>query len=259
MASFNNYFDLSGKIAVVAGAAGLIGAEAARGLSDAGADVVVADIDKAKGTALAGRLGKAEFYKLDITQEASIKNIVKSVHKKYGRIDVWVNCAYPRTADWGDRLESIRYASWKKNMDMQLGGCFISSRAIAEYMKRQKYGSIVNFASIYGIKAPDFSVYDGTKMTVPAAYSALKAGIINFTRYLAAYYGKYNIRANCISPGGVFNKQPDSFVDKYCRKTPLGRMAVPEDIAGAVIFLSSDAAGYVTGHNLVVDGGWSIV
>ena len=259
MAGYNDCFDLSGKLAVVTGAAGLIGAEVARGLSNAGADVVVADIDKEKGTVLAGQLSKAKFYKMDITSETSVKNLIKTVHKKYGKIDAWANCAYPRTADWSSRLEDIPVSSWKKNMDMQLGGCFISCRAVAEYMLKQKSGSIINFASIYGIKAPDFSVYDGTKMTMPAAYSALKAGIINFTRYLAAYYGKYNVRVNCISPGGVFNKQPATFVKKYCRKTPLGRMALPKDIAGAVIYLSSNASGYVTGHNLVIDGGWSIV
>ena len=259
MAHYDNCFSLEGKVAVVAGGAGLIGSAVSAAMAESGAAVVVADSDTNKGVDLAAGLAKAVFYKLDVTKEVSVKALIRAAHKKYGRIDAWINCFYPRTADWGNKLEDIRFLSWKKNMDMQLGGCFISCRAAAVYMKKQKSGSIINFASIYGLKAPDFSVYEGTKMTMPAAYSALKAGIINFTRYLAAYYGKYNIRVNCISPGGVFNKQPVSFVEKYCSKTPLGRMALPKDIAGAVIYLCSDASGYVTGHNLVIDGGWSIV
>ena len=114
MAGYNDCFDLSGKLAVVTGAAGLIGAEVARGLSNAGADVVVADIDKEKGTVLAGQLSKAKFYKMDITSETSVKNLIKTVHKKYGKIDAWANCAYPRTADWSSRLEDIPVSSWKK-------------------------------------------------------------------------------------------------------------------------------------------------
>lgn len=258
MVLYSNCFSLDGKVAVVAGAAGLIGAEVSSAMACSGATVILADINKVTGAALAAKLDDAEFYKLNISEEASVKILIKAVHHKYGRIDAWINCAYPRTADWADKFEDTRLASWKKNLDLQLGSCFISCRAAAGYMLKQKSGSIVNFASIYGIKAPDFSVYEGTKMTMPAAYSAIKGGVISFTRYLAAYYGKYNIRVNCISPGGVLNGQPDSFVKKYCRKTPLARMALPGDIAAAAVYLASDASGYVTGHNLVVDGGWSI-
>jgi NAD(P)-dependent dehydrogenase (short-subunit alcohol dehydrogenase family) len=126
-------------------------------------------------------------------------------------------------------------------------------------MKKQKSGSIINLSSIYGFLGPDFYIYKDTAMTMPAAYSVIKGGIINFTRYLASYYGKYKIRINCISPGGVYCKQPRVFVKRYIQNTPLGRMAYKEDIVGAVIYLASDSARYVTGHNLVVDGGLSII
>jgi NAD(P)-dependent dehydrogenase (short-subunit alcohol dehydrogenase family) len=138
-----------------------------------------------------------------------------------------------------------------------LGGYFLCSKFTAELMKKKSGGSILNFASIYGVVAPDFGIYKGTKMTMPAAYSAIKGGIVAFTRYLSTYYAKYNIRANVISPGGVYNHQNASFVAKYKERTPLNRMANPEDIVGAVVFLSSDASSYITGQNIIIDGGWS--
>jgi NAD(P)-dependent dehydrogenase (short-subunit alcohol dehydrogenase family) len=126
-------------------------------------------------------------------------------------------------------------------------------------MKKNRSGSIINFSSKYGFVAPDFSLYKNTKMTMPAAYSAIKGGIVNFSRYLASYYGEYNIRVNCVSPGGVYDNQPEAFVKKYIQKTPLKRMASKEDVVGGVIYLASEAAKYVTGHNLIIDGGWNII
>jgi len=168
-----------------------------------------------------------------------------------------VNSAYPRTKDWGNKFEEVTFESWKCNLNSQLGGCFLCCREAAAHMKKRG-GSIINIGSTYGVVAPDFSIYHGTDMTMPAAYSAIKGGLINFTRYLATYYGKHNIRANVVSPGGIFDKQPGIFVAAYSKKTPLLRMAKPSDIVGAVIFLASEASSYVTGHNLMVDGGWTI-
>jgi NAD(P)-dependent dehydrogenase (short-subunit alcohol dehydrogenase family) len=124
-------------------------------------------------------------------------------------------------------------------------------------MKKHGGGSIINLASIYGIVAPDFSIYEGTELTMPVAYASIKAGIIALTKYIATYFGHDNIRANTVSPGGIYDNQPPSFVDKYSRKTPLGRMGNPSEIVGAVIYLASDASSFVTGHNLTVDGGWT--
>jgi NAD(P)-dependent dehydrogenase (short-subunit alcohol dehydrogenase family) len=126
-------------------------------------------------------------------------------------------------------------------------------------MKKQGSGSIVNIGSTYGVVSPDFTVYDGTEMTSPAAYTAIKGGVINFTRYLAAYFGKHGVRANCVSPGGIFDNQNPIFVKNYEHKVPLKRMGKPSDIAGPVAFLLSDDAAYVTGHNLMADGGWTCI
>jgi NAD(P)-dependent dehydrogenase (short-subunit alcohol dehydrogenase family) len=197
------------------------------------------------------------FQPLDITSDESIHKTLEAVIKQYKKIDILVNCAYPRTGDWGARCENVSFDSWKINVNSHLGGYFLCCQKVAEQMKIQGGGSIINFASIYGIVAPDFSIYEGTPMTMPVAYSAIKGGVIAFSKYMASYYAKNNIRVNCVSPGGVFDKQPDSFVEKYRAKTPLGRMGRPKDMVGAVIYLASDASLYVTGHNLIVDGGWT--
>ena len=126
-------------------------------------------------------------------------------------------------------------------------------------MKNQKFGSIVNIASIYGVVGPDFSVYNGTEMTMPAAYSAIKGAQINFTRYLASYYGKYNINVNCVSPGGIFNSQNATFVENYNKKVPMQRMGTPQDISPTVAFLLTENAKYITGQNIIIDGGWTAI
>lgn len=259
----SDIFDLKGRVAVVTGGCGLIGRALTRSFAQYRATVIVADTDRYQGRNIAAGLQKEGFpvlfYPLDIAKESSVSGIIKFVDKKFKHLDIWVNSAYPKTGDWGKKLEDIPLASWKKNIDMHLNGYCMSARAAAEYMKKRKSGSIINFSSIYGFKAPDFSLYENTTMTMPAAYAAIKGGVINFTKYLASYYGKHNIRVNCISPGGVYDAQPAVFVKRYIQKTPLARMASQDDIAGGALYLASDAAKYVTGHNLVIDGGLSII
>ncbi|OGS04069.1 MAG: hypothetical protein A2251_05290 [Elusimicrobia bacterium RIFOXYA2_FULL_47_53] len=245
---------VKGKVAVVSGGLGLIGLEIAKVLADNGAKVYIADILRSAKLKYSG----IKLVTMDITDENSINSALNTVIKKAGKIDIFINSAYPRTGDWGVKLEDIPFESWKSNSNGHMGGYFLSSRAAAEKMKKRG-GTIINLASIYGVVAPDFSVYSGTDMTMPAAYSAIKAGIIGFTKYMAAYFAKYNIRANVVSPGGIFNNQHKTFVRNYCAKTPLGRMGKPADIASAVLFLSSDASSYITGQNLIIDGGWTAV
>jgi len=260
---YDTIFNLRGRVAVVTGGAGLIGKELVRGLAESGAVVICAELDGKRGKATADRLKKGgldvDFQRLDITDERSVARLIRSLDKRFGRIDIWVNNAYPKTKNWGTPFEKFPARSWKRNVDMHLNGYFICCQKVAEYMRSKRRGSIINFASTYGIVGPDFSIYKDTEMTVPGPYSAIKGGMVIFTRYLASYYGKYNVRVNSVSPGGVFDGQPRTFVKRYAAKTPLGRMAKGEDIVGGVLYLASDAARYVTGHNLVIDGGWTVI
>lgn len=247
-AAIGDLFSCEGRVAVVTGAKGLLGREITAALRAAGADVWAADVvadDEPRSIAL------------DITSEESIAAAYERVAAESGEIGILVNSAYPRTADWGAPLDTESYDSWLKNVDMHLGGYFATSRAAAVRMAAAGGGSIINIASIYGVVGPSYEVYEGTQMTMPSAYSAIKGGVIGMTRLLATYYGPHGVRCNCVSPGGIEDAQADSFRERYRALTPLGRMGTPDDIVGAIVFLASPAGSYVTGHNLVVDGGWS--
>lgn len=255
--SYKDLFSLSGKTALVTGGAGLIGSEIVKALHEFGAIVYLADIQRDKVSSLIDD-ERIRYVYLDITSEESVENAVNGIIADNGSLHIFVNSAYPRTSDWGLKLENIPLKSWQQNVDRQLGGCFLCCQKTAEIMKKHGGGSIITLGSMYGIVAPDFSIYEGTDMTMPAAYAAIKGGTIAFTRYLATYYAKFNIRANSVSPGGIFDHQDATFVKNYSDKTPLGRMGNTEEIACAVVFLASSASSYVTGQNLVVDGGWTI-
>jgi NAD(P)-dependent dehydrogenase (short-subunit alcohol dehydrogenase family) len=251
---YTNIFSCENKTAIVTGGCGLIGREIVNGLSQYGAEVYIADQNETVQKLVDHNIRYLNF---DIASESSVNGVLQKVLKDSGKIDILVNCAYPRSKDWGAKFENVGYDSWKLNVDQHLGGYFIMCRDTAMSMKAHGGGSIINLASIYGIVAPDFSIYEGTEMTMPVAYASIKAGIIALTKYIATYFGQHNIRANTISPGGIYDNQAPSFVDKYSHKTPLGRMGTPGDIVGAVIYLASDASSFVTGHNLTVDGGWT--
>lgn len=245
---------LKDKIIIVTGGSGLIG------------DVILKDIREKGGIAINVDINvktdiSALTVKTDITNEASILETIDVILKSFGRIDGLVNNAYPRTKDWGTKFEDIKFDSWQKNVDMQMNSTFLFCQKVLTIMKQQQSGSIVNITSIYGVVGNDFTLYEEYGGTSPAAYAAIKGGIINFSRYLASYYGKNNVRINCVSPGGILDdkNQHPSFIRRYCEKVPMQRMGNPDDIAPAVSFMLSEEAKYITGQNLIVDGGWTAI
>jgi NAD(P)-dependent dehydrogenase (short-subunit alcohol dehydrogenase family) len=261
-------FDLTGKVCVVTGALGLIGRDFCRALGEAGGSVVVTDLDHAACADRATQIPGAIGHGADITSEPSLVALRDAVLAKHGRIDVLVNNAAindkfesPAAAARASMMEEYPLALWKKSLEANVTGTFLACQVLGSPMAARGSGSIVNIASTYGIVAPDQNLYkkpDGSQPFYKSpAYPTTKAAVLGFTRYLAAYWGKSGVRVNALSPGGVENGQDEYFVENYCARTPLGRMASPRDYAGAIVFLASEASAYMTGANLVVDGGWT--
>ena len=248
--------DLSNKIVIVTGANGLIGKEIVHELEEHAATIIAADIafeteviDENKST-----------FKLDLSDNTSIDSLVEFAMENYGHIDGLINAAYPRTKDWGKyKFEDTPFTHWKKNVELQLNSVFYLDQQVLKVMEAQKFGSIVNFGSIYGIVGNDFTIYEDYGGTSPAEYCAVKGGIINFTRYLASYFGKYNVRVNCVCPGGIWDNQREEFVRNYNHRCPMKRMGNPDDIAPLCLFLISDGAKYITGQIIASDGGWNAI
>ena len=239
------------KIVIVTGGSGLLGREIVKNLESKGAIAINADINVVTDL-------KNNNLNVDITSENSISNAIKLVIEFYGKINGLVNNAYPRTKDWGTKFEEISYESWQKNVDMQMNTTFLFIQKVMPELLKNK-GSVVNITSIYGVVGNDLTIYENTSITTAAPYSAIKGGIINFTRYLASYYGRQGVRVNCVSPGGILDKQHNIFIENYERKVPMGRMGNPDDIAPAVSFLLSDDEKYITGQNIIIDGGWTAI
>lgn len=237
---------------IVTGGSGLIGKAIVKKLVEKQFHVFNLDLNESESHR------DVTFISCDLTQTADVDRIISDFRSQPIKIHGLVNNAYPRTKDWGKSFEEIPMESWRKNVDMQLNAVFYLTQQLMSFLKETK-GSIVNIGSIYGVVGNDLSVYEGTNIVPPAAYSAIKGGITNFSRYLSALYGEHGVRVNTVSPGGIFDHQPEPFVEAYEKKVPLRRMGTPEDIGGPVAFLLSEDAKYITGHNLLVDGGWTSI
>ena len=257
-------FDLTGKVVIITGAAGMLGSRYAYGLSKQGANVVLADINFSECKKIEKDI-KNSFetnpysIKLDLTKIKSIESMVSNVLKKYSKIDVLINnAAYqgnPKIRTAG--FEKLSLDIWQQAIDVNLTGVFLCCQNIGKQMLKQKSGNIINIASTYGLVGPDQRIYGKSGQNSAAFYAATKSAILNLTRYLSAYWQRTGIRVNTFSPGGVENKQDTDFIKKYSSRTPLKRMARKDEYVGALIFLASDASSYMTGSNLVVDGGWT--
>jgi NAD(P)-dependent dehydrogenase (short-subunit alcohol dehydrogenase family) len=270
-------FSLEGRVAVVTGAAGLLGVRHCHALARAGAHVIAVDLDEAAAVDVAERLARehgprALGRRADITRPDSVRSLKESVLREFDRLDVLVNNAAlnekvegARRGDEGPppdgRFETYPLEAWELALRVNVTGTFLCCQAMGTEMARRGHGSIVNIASTYGVVAPDQALYraaDGTQtFWKSAAYPTTKGAVLALTRYLAAYWGRTGVRVNALSPGGVENGQDPAFVARYAERTPLGRMASPSDYEGALVFLASDASAYVTGVNLLVDGGFT--
>ncbi|MFM9829168.1 MAG: oxidoreductase [Sphingomonas sp.] len=256
---------LQDRVVIVTGGSGYLGATFVRAIADAGAVAVIADIDEARGLAVrddilseaAGR--RVEVERFDTTSRDSVDAAFAALMDRHGRVDGLVNNAYPRNRNYGRKLEDVSYDDFCQNMGMHVGGYFLASqRVLAPFRASGRGGVIVNLGSIYGVVAPRFGVYDDTAMTMPVEYSAIKSAVIHLTKYFAQYTKGQNIRVNCLSPGGVLDKQPEKFLAAYRQFASDKGMLAPGDLAGAMLFLLGDGSRYVNGQNLVVDDGWSL-
>jgi NAD(P)-dependent dehydrogenase (short-subunit alcohol dehydrogenase family) len=254
---------LTDKVVVISGGAGFLGRQFCTAVAEQGGIAVVADIDIKAAARVAEEIaatspGHAEAVSLDITSHASISSLIAGLMEKHGRIDAVVNNAYPRNRNYGRKLEEVTYEDFCDNVDAHLGGYFLMAQQFGLFFRRQGSGNIVNMASIYGVMAPRFEVYAGTPMTMPVEYAAIKSAVIHLTRYFAQYFKGDGIRVNCLSPGGILDRQPEVFLQKYNARCNSKGMLDSQDINGSLLFLLSDASRYVTGQNLIVDDGFSL-
>lgn len=255
---------LDGKVVLVTGGAGLLGQVFVEAVARCGGIAVIADIGEDLAAETAQRINhelasdSVHAVRLDITSKESLLAVIDYLHSKFGKIDALVNNAYPRNKNYGRHFFDVEYDDFCQNLSLNLGGYFLASQQFAAYFKRQGYGNIVNIASIYGIVAPRFDVYKDTPMTTPVEYAAIKSGLIHLTKYMTRYLKGMNIRINAISPGGIFDHQPEPFLLAYREHCANKGMLDKGDLAGTLVFLLSDMSQYINGHNIAVDDGFSL-
>ena len=266
-----NLFDLAGKTAVVTGGIGIQGARITRGLAANGGNVAIIDLDAEAVTAQAEEIAAEYGVKTlgiacDVADKAAVQTMTAEVVTHFGAIDVLHNNAASKSEDPRDffvPFEEFDLDVWRQVMSVNIDGMFLVAQAVGKQMIAQgRGGSIIQTASTYGLVGPDFRIYEGSeymgmRITTPAAYAASKGAVVQFTRYLATYWGDKGIRVNTLVPGGVESGQNETFQNNYGARVPLGRMAQVDEMVGVVVFLASDASSYMTGQMVVVDGGWT--
>lgn len=271
MSNIFEKFRLKDRTAIVTGGAGLLGKEFCSTLAQAGALVVVADLNEPAAQQVADSLNReglrACAVRVDITSQESVRAMVSAALDASGRLDVLVNSAAmdpkfdsSQQGQHGNNFEDYPVEAWRQALDVNLTGMFLCCQAASRPMVAQDYGSIINICSTYGLVGPDQRIYERPgqpRQYKPAFYSVTKAGVLGFTRYLSTYFAGKNVRVNGLTPGGVYNNHDELFTTNYSARTVLGRMAQRDEMNGALLFLASDASSYMTGSNVVVDGGWT--
>ena len=270
-------YNIKKNIIIISGGAGYLGGQFSKTISSIGGIPMILDNNEKALKSLKKYFNKKKlkgyFFLIDLNNEIEVKNVISYIYKKFKKIDSLINAAgytgqamLKNNEDFFKNFEDYKFDLWKDSLDGNLSSTFLLIKTVSKLMKKKNYGTIINIASDVGIISPDHRIYEpdqknkykGTKFNTPLSYSVAKSGIISMTRYLATYFAKSGIRVNCISPAGVNNKHDKKFVKKLSSRIPLGRMAKLHELDGAVIFLCSDASSFVTGHNLVADGGRTI-
>lgn len=251
---------IKNSVVMITGASGQIGSAIAHGVISQGGKVIFVDVNEAGLDKISAGLDEESF--VTIVADAGIPDevdrCIAAGTKKFGQIDAAIHSAYPRSAGWGARFENIQQEHLNEDLSGHLGGAILFSQCVLEFFKKQGRGNLIHVSSIMGVVSPKFENYVGTEMTSPIEYTAIKAALIAMTKYLAKYYKGNNIRVNCISPGGILDKQPESFLEKYRSCCNDKGMLDAEDLIGTALYLLSDESRYVTGQNIIVDDGWSL-
>lgn len=254
---------LKEKVVVLIGGAGLLGQAFAAEIANQEAHCVLADISLERAQTAADSLNaqvpgqRVSAEVVDMTSRESLSALIERTVALRGRIDAVVNNAYPRNKQYGRKLEDVEYADFCENVSLHLGGYFLSTQQFAIFFKQQGFGHIVNVSSIYGVIAPRFEIYDNTPMTMPVEYAAIKAALQHLSVYFMRYYKGHDVRFNCLVPGGIFDRQPEAFLQAYKAYAQTKGMLDPKDMCGPLVFLLSDLSKYVNGQNLIVDDGWT--
>jgi len=262
----NKLFDISGKVAVVTGGAGLIAIEYAKILCDFGARVILADYNEIKCKEVAIELRETgydvESFKCDVSKKDHWIDLLNFVIKEYNGVDILVNNAsftnQTKTKSFDFTFDETPLEDWNAIMDVNLTGTFLGCQVFGKKFLETGKGTIINIASLYGIVSPNHKIYPGTGISQPVAYSVSKHGVIALTKFLGTLWAEKGIKVNALTPGGVFNDHHGPFFEKYKELNPSGRMCDKSELAGGLIYLASDASSHVVGHNLIIDGGWSV-
>jgi NAD(P)-dependent dehydrogenase (short-subunit alcohol dehydrogenase family) len=265
MRTVKQLMDMSGRTALITGATGGLGLYIAETIAELGGSLILVDKPSTNYSALIGKLKQykcsTKCIDCDLESDKQRTDLINTIKDKDISVDILINnAAFVGTTDlkgWTTSFEDQSVDTWRRAIEVNLTAAFHLSKELYPQLKKSGKGSIINIASIYGVSAPDHSLYESTSMGNPAAYSVSKGGLIQLTRWLSTTISP-NVRVNSISPGGVFRNQPKAFIERYEKRTPLGRMATEEDFKGIIAYLASDMSRYVTGQNINIDGGWTV-
>ncbi len=259
-------FNLENRVALITGGAGLLASEHAIALHQYGAKIIISDVNmeacQEKVDALKNQGVEVEVMLLDVTSKDNWIQVVNQIIKKYKSIDILINNAgftnQSKTSSFDKEFENFPLEDWNNIMNVNLTGTFLGCQIVGNQMLKQSKGSIINIASLYGVVSPNHKIYENTDIRQPVAYSVSKNGVVALTKYVATLWAKKGVRVNSLTPGGIFNGHEGLFLERFENLNPIGRMSQKDELRGGIVYLASDASSHVVGHNLIIDGGWTV-